>query len=164
MKKGIKYKIKTATKQEICSHLKECSDHFEPPLAQRVDIQEYSERIFCKSVTFEAWVSGTLVGLLAAYFNDMENHLGYVTNVSTIKNYRNSGIGSKLMAMCIKYAKQHYFSGIKLEVAHRNVSAIRLYDKFGFVRSMDKKYEDPERSHVQGKGICYFKDLSAGEK
>lgn len=129
----IKYKTKTASEKEIYSHLKECNDYFRPQLDKRVDIEEYSTKLFGKSVTFEAWEGNILIGLVAAYFNDTIKHSGYITTVSLINRYTGSGIASELMDICIKYAKQNYFREINLEVHKENTKAINLYHKFGFL-------------------------------
>lgn len=134
----IKYKTKTATEEEIYSHLKECNDNFCPQLDERVNIEEYSKKLFDRSVTFEAWVDNILIGLAAAYFNDAENHSGYITNVSITKDYMESGIASELMNMCIRYAKQYKVKEIKLEVFKDNSPAIHLYKRFGFMNFTNK--------------------------
>ncbi len=69
----------------------------------------------------------------------MENHSGYITNVSITKDYMESGIASELMNMCIRYAKQYNVKEIKLEVYKDNSPAIHLYKEFGF---MDYKNKD----------------------
>lgn len=129
---NINYKTNTATEKEIRGHLHECNENFIPPLNSRVDLEEFSKKMFEKSITFEAWEDGVLAGMLSAYFNDTDNYLGYITNVSVMKNYTGMGIASVLLGMCIDYAKEHHFKGIKLEVHKENSPAIKLYNKFGF--------------------------------
>lgn len=129
----LQYKTKTATEEEICSHLRECSIHFRPPLEERVNIEEYSRKLFDKSVTFEAWADGILAGLAAAYFNDPENRFGYITNLSRMKRFAGLGIASGLMDLCIRYARQRNFKEIRLEVHKDNGAAVSLYRKSGFV-------------------------------
>jgi ribosomal protein S18 acetylase RimI-like enzyme len=97
-----------------------------------VKIEEYAEKIFKLAVTFEAWVKGRLVGLIAAYFNNPESKSGFITNVSVIKSYTGRGIAAKLLMMTVDYANQNHFSEIKLEVDRNNSKAIGLYTKFGF--------------------------------
>ncbi len=52
--------------------------------------------------------------------------------ISVRKNYWNCGIGSKLMEELIKYAKENGIEILNLEVRSDNVSAIHLYEKYGF--------------------------------
>jgi ribosomal protein S18 acetylase RimI-like enzyme len=132
MKENILYKIKTASEQEIYSHLVKCNNSFIPPLSEKVRINEYAKKIFEKAVVFEAWANNVLVGCIAAYFNDEINHLGYITNVSVINEYIGFGIATKLLNMCIEYAKQNSISEISLEVNKNSRSAIHLYTKFSF--------------------------------
>jgi len=136
---GMKYTQGSASEQEIYSHLMKCNESFITNLAKRVNLEEYSKKIFEKAVTFEAWSGDTLVGLVAAYFNDTDGQVGYITNVSTIRTYMGKGIASELMNMCIQYAKQYNVKEIKLEVHKDNRPAINLYKEFGF---MDYKNKD----------------------
>lgn len=48
------------------------------------------------------------------------------------KDYWNLGIGSMLMKKLIEYAKENGIEIINLEVRSDNLSAIHLYEKFGF--------------------------------
>ena len=134
----MKYKTKTATEADIYCHLKACNDNFCPRLDKRINIKEYSKKLYDNSVTFEAWANSILIGLAAAYFNDMENYTGYITNVSITKEYMESGIATELMNMCIRYAKQYKVKEIKLEVNKYNSPAIQLYNKFGFIDYKNK--------------------------
>lgn len=134
----MKYKTKTASELEIYSHLKECNDNFYPRLDSRVNLKEYSKKLHDNSVTFEAWADSVLIGLIAAYFNDIENRSGFITNVSIIFDYTQSGIAAELMNMCIRYAKEINIKEIKLEVSKNNFPAIHLYNRFGFINYINK--------------------------
>ena len=134
----LKFKIKKSTEEEIFSHLKKCKNDFNPPLDSKVNIREYSIKLFDNAITFEAWIGNILIGLVAAYFNDMENHSGYITNVSLTKEYIGRGIASKLLSMCINYGKQHNFKKIHLEVLKGNSKAILLYQRHGFIEFDEK--------------------------
>jgi ribosomal protein S18 acetylase RimI-like enzyme len=128
----IEYKVKTATQSQIHEHLRACKDSFNPPLDARVVLSEYAEKLFEKSVTFEAWDSGTLVGLVSAYLNDSEKHAGFISHVSTSGEYRRRGIASTLVGLCIEYSGKHGYRKIDLEVARANTPAIQLYEYHGF--------------------------------
>lgn len=134
----ITYKTKTATKAEIYSHLQECNNNFSPHLDERINIKEYAKKIFEKSITFEAWADHILIGLVAAYYNNIKHYSGYITNVSILKNYMRMGIASELMNICIKYARQHKFKEINLQTYRKNISAIQLYKKLGFTEFKNK--------------------------
>jgi ribosomal protein S18 acetylase RimI-like enzyme len=136
----ILYKVHVATSNEIYLHLKECSDNFTPHLSDRVNIREYSQKIFDKTLTFEAWSNDVLIGLVAAYFNDIKNKTGFISNVSVLKEFMGIGISSRLMNSVIEYARQQNFNELKLEVHCNNFAAINLYEKLGF--HCIKKNED----------------------
>ena len=52
--------------------------------------------------------------------------------VSVAKEYWNQGIGNKLLHEVINFAKENSFEVIDLQVRSDNLSAIHLYEKFGF--------------------------------
>lgn len=53
-------------------------------------------------------------------------------SVSVLKEYWNNGIGSQLMLEITNFAKENLFEIIELQVRSDNLSAIHLYEKFGF--------------------------------
>lgn len=135
---SLKYTEGMASEQEIYSHLMKCNEDFVPNLEKRVNIKEYSRKIFEKAVTFEAWSGDTLVGLVAAYFNDPDGQAGYITNVSRMKRYAGLGIASGLMNLCVRYARQRNFREIRLEVHKDSIAAVSLYRDSGFVEYESK--------------------------
>lgn len=136
----ILYSINEATETQICTHLLKCCDCFIPPLSTRVNIPNFALKIRLQAVTFEAWDSGILVGMISAYFNDEDNRVGFINNVSVLNNFTGMGIANRLLHMCIAYAEKIAFSEVALEVASRNCQAIRLYSNQGF--SIFKRKED----------------------
>lgn len=130
---NIRYNINTATADDLIIHLRACDANFIPALSEKVDIEDYAQKLSKHAVNFEAWDGGVLAGLIAAYFNDTENGLGYITNVSTVSGYAGRGIGSTLLQKCIAYGQAQQFESIGLEVSKQSLAAISLYQKFGFV-------------------------------
>lgn len=135
---AIVYKIKTANEKEVSGHLAECKDAFIPALDKKVNIAEYSKKIVENSVTFEAWANAELVGMIAAYFNDKNNHTGFITNVSLINEYSGKGIASGLLDSCIVFAKEKGFKEIVLEVNAASLPAIKLYKKKHFTETASR--------------------------
>ncbi|MFM7683111.1 MAG: GNAT family N-acetyltransferase [Bacteroidota bacterium] len=128
---SIIYQTKTATKNDVQLHLKLCSDSFIPKLDSRVIIEDYATKISQLAITFEAWNKQKLIGLIAAYFNK-ESHIGFITNVSVLKENMGTGIASLLLEMCIQYASNNKYDEIKLEVNKDNKPAINFYKKYNF--------------------------------
>jgi len=128
----LKYKVTTASIEQVYSHLKACDGNFSPPLSSRINLLEYSRKMFEKSVSFEAWQGDVLVGMINAYLNDASNQTGFITNVSVLKEYMGKGIAASLLEMCLESARNLGFIRIRLEVTQENSAAIKLYSKAGF--------------------------------
>ncbi len=129
----IEYQLNKATEAEIAKCLRRGSADFVPPLHSRVEISGYAKKIACKAMRFEAWSDGSLIGLVAAYCNDTEARLAFVTSVNVLREWTGKGIAANLMKHCVKHAQDLGVRQISLEVASDNLPAIKLYEKSGFV-------------------------------
>ena len=128
----IQYRVNGAAEDEIYRHLKECNRLYFPHLDRRVDVREYSKKIYERAVRFEAWAGDALVGLVGAYFNDPGCGQGYITDVSVESAWTRKGIASRLIRMCIDYAESECYGAVALEVDAGNAGAIGLYKRHGF--------------------------------
>jgi len=133
MSAALAYLSNRASAAEIAEHLSRCDADFVPSLGSRVDISDYARKIASKATRFEAWSEGMLVGLLAAYCNDRENRIAYITSVSVLKAWTSQGIAARLLGQCVEHAKVSGMRQICLEVASANAPAIRLYENSGFI-------------------------------
>ena len=129
----VEYLSNKASEVEIAEHLSRCEADFVPPLSGRLEINDYAKKIASKAMRFEAWSDGRLVGLVAAYCNDQEKRIAYITSVSVLREWMEKGIAAFLMRQCIEYAKTSGMRQIGLEVAEGNTPAIALYEKSGFL-------------------------------
>ena len=127
------FRTQTATYESIFVHLLECADDFSPPLYTYVKIEEYAQKILDRAITFEAWKGNDLVGLIAAYFNDNDTKVGFVTNISVLERFRRCGVAFELMQRMIRYGASKGFIRVELEVKIGNSRARRLYERFGFI-------------------------------
>lgn len=133
MNSAVELLLNTASEADIIKHLWACDADFKPPLSSRTKINNYAKKIMSKATRFEAWSNGRLVGFVAAYYNGLENHIVFITSVSVLKKWTGKAIATRLINQCIEHAKASGMRQIDLEVASDNTSAIRLYEKSGFV-------------------------------
>lgn len=135
MSASVDFHLNKASETEIACHLSACDADFVPPLSHRVEINAYARKIASKATRFEAWSGGMLVGLVAMYCNDQKERVAYITSVSILEAWTGQGIGARLMDQCVEHAKASSMRQMRLEVAEANASAIKLYEKIGFVAS-----------------------------
>jgi len=129
----VEYLSNKASGPEIARHLSRCDADFAPPLSSRVEITEYARKIAGKAARFEAWSGGALIGLVAAYCNDRERRIAYITNVSVLREWTGRGIAARLLRRCIEHARGTGMRRIRLEVESDNAPAIKLYARSGFI-------------------------------
>ena len=133
MNQTVQFLLDNATVSQIAEHLQSCDDDFVPTLSSRVGIDAYATKIVTNAARFEAWAGGKLIGLIAAYCNDQDRRMAYVTSVSILKAWHGNGVAQRLVEQCVERTKALGFSEISLEVAADNTTAINLYKKCGFV-------------------------------
>lgn len=91
-----------------------------------------------------------IAGFIAYYANDIQRRQGYITMVLIRTRYRGRGFSSILLERVLDKIKSKGFGSCKLEVEKKNVIAIQIYEKFGFI-----KVEDT----VDGNGFYMIKEF-----
>lgn len=129
---GVAYREATASAAAIQAHLALADDVRQGLLARGVDSGCYAAKLAARATTFEAWLDGALVGLVAAYLNDPAGRIGYITNVSVVAAARGNGIALALLRRCLDRAMAGGFHTVMLEVSRDNRQAIALYGRIGF--------------------------------
>jgi ribosomal protein S18 acetylase RimI-like enzyme len=128
----IEIRIGQLSQKDIQEYLEENSSAFVPALFGRIDIKEFSMKIYEKAIHFYAFDNGIVVGFLAAYFNHPQKEFGYITTFSTLPNFQNQGIASKILEQVMIFAKINSFKSLQLEVHKDNIKAINFYKKRNF--------------------------------
>jgi ribosomal protein S18 acetylase RimI-like enzyme len=126
-------RVGSADASTIRAHLAQCSNSFVPALHERVDLDAYAQKIAGRAVSFEAWDGTELVGLVAAYLNDLESRVAFVTNVSVFPKHQGQGLARQLLGACIEEARARGFATVRLEVSPEAAPALALYERAGFV-------------------------------
>lgn len=90
------------------------------------------------SIYIVAKCNGKIVGFGGIWKSVDDVH---ITNIVVKKDYRNLGIGAKILNKLINIVKELEFASITLEVNENNTIAIKLYEKFKFKKlGIRKKY------------------------
>ena len=121
-----------ATATEISVHLRACDLAFVPALSERIEIDAYAAKIAALAERFEAWSDQALIGMVAAYCNDPDSRVAFVTSVSVVPQQQGLGIASQLLRHCIEHVRPLGFERIELEVDRQNTAATVLYRRHGF--------------------------------
>lgn len=94
------------------------------------------------SVFLVAEIFGEVAGYVSMNAISYE---GFINNLAVKEKYRRRGVGSALIQALIQCAQTREMSILTLEVRPSNLSAIALYEKFGFRREGERKnfYTNP---------------------
>ena len=127
-------KLEKLSEEEIYSFMLSNSRSFDPPLDQRVDVEQYSSKLAKHATHFiqKDETTGELMSLAACYFNDSEKKKSYLSFICVQKDYLGSGLGKTLLEEVISYGKRKGFRELELEVDNSNFRAIKMYSKMDF--------------------------------
>ncbi len=134
----INFTVNQSTLEHLKFHLYECSNNFVPKLDSYVDIESYAEKLISKALRFEAFFQEKLIGLIAIYYS-VEEKKSYISNVSVIPYFNGKGIASELFSKSLFFLREEKVEFIQLEVDLKNLKAIALYKKIGFVKEIEKE-------------------------
>lgn len=135
---SIEYRHNTSSQLDILYHLQNVSSAFVHDLSNRVDVKEYSQKLFSMAEREEAWSGDNLIGLVAYYINQ-DTQKAFITNVSIDIRFQKQGIATKLLENVKCVAVNERMKLISLEAANDD-ELIAFYLHNGF--SLHKRVMD----------------------
>lgn len=97
------------------------------------DVDVYAKKLNQNSDVIVSYSCSNVDGFIAYYANDSELELGFISFIYVNSSSRGLGVGEFLIKSCLMRLKSRGFKRCMLEVKKNNTSAIRLYNKIGFL-------------------------------
>ncbi len=107
-----------------------------PPHVKRYDPEFHDAQAYISQADHAAWlayVEGQLAGRVLVHEN--WNRFALIEDIAVNPPFRRQGVGRRLMACAIGWARERGLPGVMLETQNINVAACRLYASCGFVLS-----------------------------
>ena len=128
--------------EKIISFLQEINNDFNPPLINKVILEDYVKKVREKAILLVDIENNEIAGILVFYCNDQLYQKGFATLCGVRKQYRRCGIARRLFEKAISHAAEN---GMKvLALYSNNPVAIKLYKDLGF-----QLLEDGERAYLE---------------
>ena len=128
---AIKYK-KEIEKEKFSDFIKKINYDFPIPVSDKVDLKEYCEKLWEKADLVAAVQDGEIQGLVAGYTNDLSNGSAYISLVGVSEEFRNQGLGKKLVYQFTLICKEKQIRSVNLYTHKTNQAAIKMYEGLGF--------------------------------
>lgn len=123
---------------------------FSSPWKREHFLQEIHSHL---SFPFVAVCEGTVIGYVCmmSLFEEAQ-----IMDIAVAPEHRGSGVGRMLVDQAIVVAREKGAERLVLEVRRSNVSAIKLYERFGFVEYFVRKgyYEGKEDALLMEKALA----------
>lgn len=105
---------------------------FCPPISSITNIDSFKEKLSLLAHSIFCFDQSQIIGFCSFYDNEPQSQNAFLTLLYVVSEYRKNGIANELIVKMISILKEKNFSTISLEVNVDNLSAIKLYEKFGF--------------------------------
>ena len=126
---------------KIAVQVHECHVNWRPDIfkhTKSIMNEEKLSNMIKNNEIFVAIINKEIVGYVIISSREMKME-GYIYRkqikieaIGVDENYRNQGVGSKLLEFMKEYARENNYTDIKLTVNEENESAKHLYEKVGF--------------------------------
>ncbi len=124
---------KNINKSEFIILLNEIGDLLPDPLKQRVNIQEYADKILSKGEVIIARREKEYIGAILFYINNNIDNISYISLFGVKKPYQGLGIGSVLLRKMEEVAIKNGILQNSLHVSINNINAIKFYKSNGYI-------------------------------
>lgn len=140
----ISYKKNTLNQNTLYQFVKNSDKEFEPVLSMFINLEDYCKKIQNNAEIFEAFSGNKIAALVIMYANDYESKKAFITYVYCKQEYRKQGITGNLLKNAVIFAKDKGFTEIWLNCNPDNISALKLYKKYGFIEKerLKKQFVD----------------------
>lgn len=140
------------SRQQIQSFLTEIESNFEPPLSQRLNIQEYAEKLSNKARVICYREEERIISAIL-YYIDSENRTAYIPVLGSVRGFAGKGLMRVLMDKLEEKLLASDFYSLRLET-WLGSRALNIYIKRGFYVSSITEQKDINRINV-----TLYKDL-----
>lgn len=130
--------LTTRDKEILTKYLTFVDRDFPIPLSQKVNLEEYSNKVLLNGMGFAYMAEENLAGVILFYANDLVTKKAYITVLSVSSAYRKQGIAQALLTSCLQKCEAMGYQTVCLHTHKTNDGAIALYEKNGFQRLEDK--------------------------
>jgi ribosomal protein S18 acetylase RimI-like enzyme len=127
---NISFFIKKLSIKEIEEYLRLNNNDFFEALSGRVNIRDYSKKLYENAIHFTLYDRDKLVGFSPCYFNNRD--IAYISSLTIRDGYRGLGLGSRIVRNIKNYAIKNSLSKIVVSVNCKNRISINFYKKNGF--------------------------------
>ncbi|EAO0874242.1 GNAT family N-acetyltransferase [Salmonella enterica] len=126
------HNINNFSKEKFIDLVKENENQFIPPLSQRVELDNYLNKILTSAENYILFDDSlhTIASAVSCYANN--GKYGFITMVLTDSRFRGKGYAVTLLKHVIADVFSRGYSEINLEVHKENNRAIKLYKGLGF--------------------------------
>ena len=114
-------------------------------LTDRLNVREYSKKLYEHALHFSAYKGEELVGLSPCYFNNDSGGIVYISALVVKNVYRGNGLKQKLFDSIKKHAKAQNFTEMVVSFHCENQVSVNFYESNLFEK------------HTQNGGLCVFK-------
>lgn len=140
-------------KDQIGSFMKDMDKYFIPPLATRINLDEYIDKIFNNATKFTYFEGDRLIAIGINYVNKAPDET-FGTYLVVDPEFESYGLGLDIALKALKYAEKFGTASFRVKIRNSNKMLNKFYLKQGFKIVNQSPY--PDSDDLQNELIKYF--------
>ena len=145
--KNIQFEINKLPEKRISDFFKEHDNDYFERLSDRIDIDDYSQKVYQNATHFTLNDNEKLIGFSPCYFNDDTKEKAYISSLTIIDGYRRSKHGTNLLSHIKAFATEQGVKQLIVSVHSKNQNSINFYNKNAF--SIGEQNDENESCSLQ---------------
>lgn len=133
---------------KIYKILKEVNYDFPVALSDKVDLMEYTIKLYERANLKVKLVDDEIIGMVAGYIDNCVDKISYISLVAVRKEYRNQKIAKSLIKEFINECMIKKIDMIHLYTDKKNLGAIHLYQSLYFNKYEISNEPSPNDIHL----------------
>ena len=136
------------TVSQIEAFVREVDEQFPVPLSRKQNLCDFALKLYEKATVCYKQDDGKISAMVAGYTENLVYNIAYISIVATCAEYRGRGYASALVKEFIDICKNKRISAVHLYSDSSNVTAIKMYQKIGFVSYHPEDEQRPDDTHL----------------
>ncbi len=130
-------------RRELSQYFLEQSEEFAVPLLNRVNPNEYAEKVLHNGYVFAVLdIDKRIKGVICGYANDKEKKVAYESSFVVSADFRGTNAAKDLFEQQKQYCKEKGMNSIMFTTNCKNIAAVKFYQKMGVPKCLEKSNEE----------------------
>lgn len=139
---------KNLTIEQILKFLSIVDNTFIIPLSHKQSLCNLAQKFLDCGTLCVIIKNNKIISMIAGYIKNTINNMAYISVVATIPEAQGKGYATIILKEFIEIVRSCGLKGVHLYTDARNINAISMYERLGFIEYLIENDERPTDKHL----------------